>query len=289
MAEIVGIRFKRAGKVYYFDPGTTELEPNDNVVVETSRGPEVGWVVIAPKQVVDNEISEPLKPVLRIADSGDLKRLEEMRQRSQEALSVCTEKVEQLNLPMKLVDAEYNLDASRLTVYFGAEGRVDFRELVRELAATFHTRVELRQIGPRDEAKQVGGYGRCGRPLCCANHLCEFSAVSIKMAKDQDLPLNPTKISGLCGRLLCCLSHEAEQYKQMKEMIPKAGQKVDSPQGPGTVIGSNILRETVSLRLDTDARVEIPVSQLNQQETEPPKRRRRRSRRRRRPNSGQQK
>ena len=232
MAEIVGVRFKRAGRVYYFDPAGIELEANEYVVVKTSRGLELGKVVIAPKQVLASEISGELKPVVRKAEPEDIERAEALAAREEEALIECGRLIEKLNLPMKLLSTECNLDGSRLTFFFSAEGRVDFRELVRELTNRFKVKVELRQVGPRDETKLIGGFGRCGRPLCCMSFLSEFAPVSIRMAKDQNLPLNPMKISGICGRLLCCLVYENQQYCDIKEKMPKMGQRVDTSTGP---------------------------------------------------------
>ena len=262
MVEVVGIRFKRVGRVYYFDPAGVELEVGNWVVVETARGMEAGWVVIAPKQVLASELAEPLKPVLRKAEAEDLHQMEEFRSREQEALATCEAKVAQFNLPMKLISAEHNLDGSRLTFYFTAVGRVDFRELVRDLAATFKTRVELRQVGPRDKAKMMGGFGPCGRPLCCSSFLCEFNPVSIRMAKEQDVPLSPAKISGVCGRLLCCLSHESEQYREMKEKLPQVGQRVYTSLGEATVVGCNPLKETVMIQLESEVVVELPLAEV---------------------------
>jgi cell fate regulator YaaT (PSP1 superfamily) len=263
MAEIVGVRFKRAGKVYYFDPAGINLEVNDHVIVETSRGLELGRVVIAPRQVLANEITEPLKPVLRKAEPEDVKRAEELEEKAEEALIECGKLIEELGLPMKLLSVEYNLDGSRLTFLFSAEQRVDFRELVRRLTKRFKTRVELRQVGSRDEAKLMGGFGRCGRPLCCASFISEFEPISIKMAKEQDLPLNPMKISGICGRLMCCLSYESEQYRAMKEKLPKVGQRVSTPMGEAKVVGSNPLKETVLVELESEATVELPLSEIS--------------------------
>ncbi len=259
MAGVVGIRFKRAGKIYYFDPAGIELNVGDWVVVETGRGLELGRVVIAPKQVLSSEITEPLKPVLRKASEEDLRQKEEFRAKEKEALKQCQEMISRLNLPMKLLAAEYNLDGTRITFFFSAEGRVDFRELLKELTAALRSRIELRQVGPRDEAKLYGGIGRCGRLLCCTTYLSEFSPVSVRMAKDQDLPLNPMKISGVCGRLLCCLSHECEQYRTMKQQLPPIGQTVTTPMGVATVIGGNPLKETVVVQLESQATVELPV------------------------------
>jgi cell fate regulator YaaT (PSP1 superfamily) len=214
MPDIVGVSFRTHGKVYDFDPGQLELKPGDKVVVETARGQEMGEVV--SRGCVETP-GAPLKPVLRLATVEDNRKADELKDREQNALDECSRLVSRLELPMKLISAEYSLDESYLTIYFSAEGRVDFRELVRELSHNLHVRVELRQIGPRDEAKILGGYGRCGRELCCASFLTGFNPVSIKMAKVQDLPLNPMKISGVCGRLLCCLGYECEQYRQIKD------------------------------------------------------------------------
>lgn len=262
MADIVGIRFKRAGKVYYFDPAGIELEVKDQVVVKTSRGLEMGWVVIAPTQVLANEVNEPLKPVMRRAEPEDIERAQEFEDKGKEALEECGRLIARLNLPMKLLSAEYNLDGGRLTVFFSAEERVDFRELVRELSHRFKVRVELRQVGPRDGAKIIGGFGRCGRSLCCASFLSEFTPVSIRMAKEQDVPLNPMKISGLCGRLLCCLSYENEQYCAMRAKMPKSGQQVSTPMGVARVIGGNPLKEKVLVELENLERVELSPDEV---------------------------
>jgi cell fate regulator YaaT (PSP1 superfamily) len=270
MAEIVGIRFKRAGRVYYFDPADIEMDVGDCVVVKTARGSELGWVVIAPRQVMANEVTEPLKPVVRKADEADIERAKDFEGREAEALAECGRMIEKLGLPMKLLGAEYNLDGSRLTFFFSATERVDFRELVRELNRRFKVRVELRQLGPRDEAKLVGGFGRCGLPLCCMSFLTEFSPVSIKMAKEQNLPLNPLKISGVCGRLLCCLAYETKQYHAMKEKLPKPGQRVSTPMGVANVVSGNPIRETVLVELESQATVEMPLSDITV-EKQPPR------------------
>ena len=263
MAETVGIRFKRAGKVYFFDAADTELVPGDIVVVKTSRGMELGHVVVAPAQVVASEKEDKLSPVIRKADAEDIERSQELQDKADEALLECGRMIEELHLPMKLITAEYNLEGNRLTFLFSAEERVDFRELVRRLTGRFKVRVELRQVGSRDEAKLVGGYGRCGRPLCCMSFLTEFTPVSIKMAKEQELPLNPMKISGCCGRLMCCLAYEGEQYRAMKARMPKNGQRVSTQMGEATVVGSNALKETVLVELDTEARVELPLAEVS--------------------------
>ena len=262
MADIIGIRFKRAGRVYYFDPAGIDLTVNEYVVVKTSRGLELGQVVIAPEQVLDSEVSEPLKPVVRKAEPEDIGKAQEMEAKSTESLTECGKWVDKLNLPMKLLFAEYNLNGSRLTIYFNAAERVDFRELVKELTNQLKVRVELRQVGPRDEAKLVGGFGRCGRPICCTSFLDEFAPVSIRMAKDQDLPLNPMKISGICGRLMCCLGYEFETYHAMQEKLPKKGQQVLTSMGVATVVTGNLLKETVTLELESGATVELPLSEI---------------------------
>ena len=266
MADIVGVRFKRAGKIYYFDPADIDLEANDYVVVETTRGPELGQVVISPTQVLASEVSKPLKPVARKAEPEDVEHAQELDTKEGEALAECGKVIDKLNLPMKLLSAEYNLDGSRLTLLFSAAERVDFRELVRQLTRRFKVRVELRQIGPRDEAKLIGGFGRCGRPLCCMSFLSDFAPVSIKMAREQDLPLNPMKISGICGRLLCCLVYENEQYHKMKEALPKQGQRVSTSMGEATVVGGNPLKATVTVVLESQVSVELPLSEITLKE-----------------------
>jgi cell fate regulator YaaT (PSP1 superfamily) len=263
MTDIAGIRFKRAGKIYYFDAGDIELEAGDYVVVKTSRGNELGSVVITPAQVIVNEFDEPLSPVLRKAEPEDIEQAKMLQAKADEALVECGKMIGELNLPMKLLAAEYNLDSSRLTFLFSAEERVDFRDLVRRLTGKFKVRVELRQVGTRDEAKLIGSFGRCGRPLCCTSFLTEFTPVSIKMAKEQELPLNPMKISGACGRLMCCLAYEGEQYRMMKEKMPKSGQRVSTHMGEATVVGSNPLKETVMVELDSEATIELPLSEVS--------------------------
>lgn len=265
MSELVGIRFHQAGKVYYFDAAGIPLELNDCVVVETNRGQELGRVVISPGQVLSANITEPLKPVIRKATDDDMKQAEQRQAKNERALAKSRELIEKLNLPMKPVSAQYNLDGSHLTVFFSAEKRVDFRELVKELSRNLKTHVELRQIGARDEAKHIGGLGRCGLPLCCITFLSEFTPVSIKMAKEQNITLNPMKTSGLCGRLLCCLGYEYEQYRSMKEKLPTIGQEVSTSLGKAKVVGINPLKEAVSLELESGATVETPVSKITWQ------------------------
>ena len=266
MVDIVGVRYKRAGRIYYFDPAGIDLAVGDYVVVETSRGLELGQVVIAPTQVLASEVAKPLRSVVRKATEEDRERARKLEAKEAEALAECGQLVEKLELPMKLITAQYNLEDSRLTIYFSAEGRVDFRELVRQLSGCLKIRVELRQVGPRDEAKLIGGFGRCGRPLCCGTFLSEFEPVSIKMAKEQDLPLNPAKISGVCGRLLCCLGYEYQQYRSMKEKLPREGQQVATPMGRATVVGGNPLEETVLVELEGGASAEIALGEITKNE-----------------------
>ena len=250
MPVVVGIRFKDSGKTYFFDPSAVEmLNQGDSVIVETVRGLELAKVARAPHAVADTEVVGELKPVIRRAEAADFERMRLLGARHDEVLDRCSEKILEHSLPMRLVKAEYSFDGSRLTFYFTSEKRVDFRVLVRDLARTFKTRIELRQIGPRDEAKLLGGIGPCGRMLCCSTFLPDYARVSIKMAKDQDLPLNPTKISGVCGRLLCCLSYEHEQYLEIKAELPRRGAWVQTPDGPGEVVTVNVVRETVIVEL----------------------------------------
>jgi len=262
MSEIVGVRFHQAGKVYYFDAADNEVEVDDYVVVETSRGQELGKVVISPKQVLFSDITEPLKSVVRKAQAEDIEHAQQQQEKSREALAKCQELIRKLNLPMKSILAQYSLDGSHLTVFFSAAKRVDFRELVRELSHNQKTRVELRQVGVRDETKLFGGLGKCGFPLCCSTFLCDFAPVSIKMAKEQGVALNPMKTSGICGRLLCCLGYEYDQYRAMKEQLPGLGQEVSTPLGSAKVVGSNPLKETVLLELETGVTAELPLSQV---------------------------
>ncbi len=262
MPDIVGVRFKMAGKVYYFDPAGIELKVYDHVVVQTARGVELGQVTIAPKQILAADITAELKSIVRKATEEDLKRAQDYAAKENFALTECNKIVLRMNLPMKLVIAEYNLDGSRLTFYFTADERVDFRELVRELTSFFKSRIELRQIGPRDQAKMIGGMGRCGRLLCCSSYLTEFNPVSIKMAKEQDLPLDPMKISGVCGRLQCCLAYESSMYHDIKAEMPKRGQRVSTPSGDGWITGIYPLKESVMVDLDSQTRAEFPVAQI---------------------------
>ena len=263
MPLVVGVRFKSGGKVYYFDPnGIDDLEVGDWAVVKTARGSEVGEVVLGPHEVGQAEITGKLKPVQRRATAADTLEKQRCLTRSQEALKRCREKVAEYGLPMKIVHAEYGFGGKRLLFFFSAEKRVDFRDLVKDLAKVFRTRIELRQIGVRDEARLVGGMGRCGRPLCCSAWLSDFSPVSIKMAKQQGLPLNPMEISGLCGRLLCCLAYEHDFYQETKAKLPKKGKKVPTPQGVGTVKAVNILTESVTVELQDGVATEVTLQEL---------------------------
>ena len=262
MSEIVGVRFKKAGKVYDFDSAGIPLKVDDNVVVETTQGLEIGQVAVAPRQAEASEIQAPLKPVLRKATSEDLQRCQELEGKVAEALDECGKLIEKMNLPIKLLSADYSLDGNHLTVYFSSAERVDFRDLVRELARRLKVRVEMRQTGPRDEARMVGGCGRCGRPLCCGTFLTDFIPVAMKMAKEQGLPMNPMKISGVCGRLMCCLGYENELYKYLKVTLPKNGAWVTTAQGRGKVVDSSPLKQTVTIELETEARIEVPVAEI---------------------------
>jgi len=253
--DVVGVRFKKAGKIYYFDPGDLFIQKNDSVIVETVRGIEFGKVVTDRKSVDENDVVLPLKKVIRLANEKDQMIVSENKDAAREAYEVCCEKVEEHQLDMKLVDVEYTFDRNKVIFYFTADGRVDFRELVKDLAAIFRTRIELRQIGVRDEAKMLGGIGPCGRMLCCSTFLGDFEPVSIKMAKDQNLSLNPTKISGLCGRLMCCLKYENDEYEAAKESLPDVGETIQTPNGIGKVIGLNILERVLQVELTGQERI----------------------------------
>ncbi|MCR4420350.1 MAG: stage 0 sporulation family protein [Clostridia bacterium] len=270
MVRIVGVRFRRAGKIYYFDPGEQELAVGDKVLVETVRGLEYGEVVVGTKAVSEEEIVTPLRPVIRRVTAEDQEVLRSNTALEKEAFAICQQKIREHGLPMKLVGAEYTFDRSRLTFYFTAEGRVDFRQLVRDLAAVFRTRIELRQIGVRDEAKLLGGLGGCGRELCCASFLGEFDPVSIRMAKDQNLSLNPVKISGICGRLMCCLRFENDLYEEARNGYPEIGQRVLLESGPGRVVGINVVKGTVTVELEeSKVAVEVPREEVGQVEEQP--------------------
>lgn len=268
MYEVIGVRFKKAGKIYYFDPNGFHIQNGEFVIVETVRGVEYGKVVVNKKQVSEQDVVLPLKKVLRNATDEDKRVMEENKQAAKEAYDVCLEKVIQHNLDMKLVDVEYTFDRNKVIFYFTAEGRIDFRELVKDLAAIFRTRIELRQIGVRDEAKMLGGIGPCGRMLCCSTFLGDFDPVSIKMAKDQNLSLNPSKISGLCGRLMCCLKYENDEYEAAKEYLPDLEEMISTPLGLGKVVGLNILERLIQVELSNNDRVvEYSLNELMQDKT----------------------
>ena len=251
MIKITGVRFKNVGKIYYFSPNGLELKPKDRVVVETARGLECGEVTFSDRSIPDDEITSELKPVIRIATERDLRTVEENKEKEKAAFDICLKKIEAHKLKMKLVNVEYTLDRNKILFYFTADGRVDFRELVKDLASVFRTRIELRQIGVRDESKMVGGLGVCGRPFCCNTFLGDFQPVSVKMAKEQSLSLSPVKISGTCGRLMCCLKYEQDAYEHLLRVTPKNGAVVDTPEGKGTVVDFNLLTGILKIRLDS--------------------------------------
>ena len=253
MTKVIGVRFRQAGKVYFFSPGKLHVKQGDKVIVETARGVEFGSVVTGPKDVKDEEITQPLKSVIRVATEEDKRNEQKNREKEKEAFDVCLEKIRKHELDMKLINAEYTFDGNKVLFYFTADGRIDFRELVKDLAAVFRTRIELRQIGVRDETKIRGGIGICGRPLCCHTYLSDFAPVSIKMAKEQSLSLNPTKISGVCGRLMCCLTNEEETYEELNSHLPAIGDTVTTPEGlKGEVQSVSVLRQLVKVVVNLD-------------------------------------
>ena len=264
MINVVGVKFKDAGKLYYFSPGKLHVEAGDNVIVETARGLEFGKVTMGVTKVNESELVAPLKNIIRIATEKDRKKHEENLAKKEEAMRLCQEKVDAHKLDMKLIDVEYTFDNSKIVFYFTADGRVDFRELVKDLAAIFRMRIELRQIGVRDEAKMLGGVGNCGRGLCCNTWLSDFEPVSIKMAKVQNLSLNPSKISGICGRLMCCLRYEQEAYEELVKKVPKQGAFVETKDGFGTAVQVNLLRQTVQVKLDGDAEDSVRTFKANE-------------------------
>lgn len=274
MTRVIGVRFRPAGKIYYFAPGKFHIRQGDKVIVETARGVEFGSVVIEPKEIKDEEVMQPLKSVIRIATEEDKRAEEKNREKEKEAFKICLEKIRKHNLDMKLINAEYTFDNNKVLFYFTADGRIDFRELVKDLAAVFRTRIELRQIGVRDETKIRGGIGICGRPLCCHTYLSEFAPVSIKMAKEQNLSLNPTKISGVCGRLMCCLTNEEETYEELNSRLPAIGDTVTTNEGlKGEVQSVSVLRQLVKVvvTLDNDEK-EIREYKVNELKFRPRKR-----------------
>ena len=273
MIKVVGVRFRPAGKIYYFNPLQFKLSTGSHVIVETARGVEFGTVILAPKEVDNSQVVQPLKPVLRIATKEDEKNEEKNRAKEKEAFKICQEKIQKHNLQMKLVEAEYTFDNNKLLFYFTADGRIDFRELVKDLAAIFRTRIELRQIGVRDETKILGGIGICGRPLCCHSYLSEFAPVSIKMAKEQNLSLNPTKISGVCGRLMCCLKNEEDTYEYLNSRLPNVGDIVTTDDKlKGEVQSVNVLRQLVKVIVEIDDEKEIREYHANQLRFKPKRR-----------------
>ena len=270
MPTVVGIRFKKACKIYYFDPAESGVAKGDHAIVETARGVEYGEVVIGPREVNESSIVPPLKPVMRKATAEDDLKLAENKIREKEAFNICLRKIKNHDLPMRLIDVEFTFDVNKIIFYFTADGRIDFRELVKDLASVFRTRIELRQIGVRDEAKMLGGIGSCGRPLCCATFLGDFEPVSIRMSKDQSLSLNPTKISGICGRLMCCLKYENHMYckgcgngnKRERVEIPKMGALVVTPLGEGKVVGINRGQHTASVKLAPDNIIQVEWDEI---------------------------
>lgn len=263
MVNVAGVRFKRAGKVYYFDPGDLDVKKDTNVIVETARGMEYGVVTLGIKSVSEKEIVAPLKKIIRIANDKDSQQHAENLKKKERAIMLCQEKVDKHKLDMKLIDVEYTFDNSKIIFYFTADGRVDFRELVKDLAGVFKMRIELRQIGVRDEAKMVGGIGACGRALCCNTWLPEFEPVSIKMAKVQNLSLNPTKISGICGRLMCCLKYENDVYMELRKGMPEYGERIKTEDGIGVVFDSNILENKIKVRLVLEEKTEDKPEKLS--------------------------
>ena len=273
MIKVVGVRFRSAGKIYYFAPGKQKIEKGMHVIVETARGVEYGTVLIAPREVKEESVIQPLKPVIRVATAEDDKTEEKNKVKEKEAFRICLEKIARHKLEMKLVEAEYTFDNNKLLFYFTADGRIDFRELVKDLAAVFRTRIELRQIGVRDETKILGGIGICGRELCCKSYLSEFAPVSIKMAKEQNLSLNPTKISGVCGRLMCCLKNEEETYEYLNSRLPYVGDTVTTDDGfRGEVQSVNVLRQQVKVLIEVNDEKEIREYKVEQLKFRPRKR-----------------
>ena len=274
MIKIVGVRFRKAGKIYYFDPAGMEIETGTHVIVETARGIEFGTVMIPPREMEEDGVVQPLKPVIRIATEADEITEQKNKEKEKEAFQICLEKIAKHKLEMKLVEAEYPFDNNKLLFYFTADGRIDFRELVKDLASVFRTRIELRQIGVRDETKILGGIGICGRPLCCSTYLSEFIPVSIKMAKEQNLSLNPTKISGVCGRLMCCLKNEEETYEYLNSRLPNVGDYVTTIEGlKGEVQSVSVLRQLVKVIVEVNDEKEIREYKVDELKFRPKRRR----------------
>ena len=274
MIKIIGVRFRNAGKIYYFDPKKLPIKKGDHVIVETARGIEYGSVVADAREVTDDQVVQPLKPVIRIANADDNARAQRNKEKEKEAFRICLEKIRKHKLEMKLIDTEYTFDNNKVLFYFTADGRIDFRELVKDLASVFKTRIELRQIGVRDETKVVGGVGICGRELCCHTFLSEFAPVSIKMAKEQNLSLNPTKISGVCGRLMCCLKNEEDTYEYLNSRLPGIGDRVIADDGlKGEVQGVNVLRQLVKVLVEVQDEKELRESKVEQLKFKPRRKR----------------
>ena len=274
MIKIVGVRFRKAGKIYYFDPAGMEIETGTHVIVDTARGIEFGTVMIQPREMEEDGVVQPLKPVIRIATEADEITEQKNKEKEKEAFQICLEKIAKHKLEMKLVEAEYTIDNNKLLFYFTADGRIDFRELVKDLASVFRTRIELRQIGVRDETKILGGIGICGRPLCCSTYLSEFIPVSIKMAKEQNLSLNPTKISGVCGRLMCCLKNEEETYEYLNSRLPNVGDYVTTIEGlKGEVQSVSVLRQLVKVIVEVNDEKEIREYKVDELKFRPKRRR----------------
>ncbi len=281
MQTVVGVRFKRAGKIYYFDPRNLYVKTDDGIIVETARGVEYGKIVLGPRKIKKEELAAPLKPIIRLATVEDMIQVGKNKEREEKAFDICKEKIAKHGLPMKLINVEYTFDMNKIVFFFTADGRVDFRALVRDLASVFRTRIELRQVGVRDEAKELGGIGHCGRPLCCSSFLTEFSSVSIRMAKNQGLSLNPEKVSGVCGRLMCCLRYENDSYKkggdlckdcdlvrkkQQRNKPPRVGKDVMTPQGEGKVLSVNTNKRTVTIQFENQQRTELAWTDVEEKE-----------------------
>lgn len=264
MQKVVGVTFKKAGKIYYFDPGDLEIKNGEYIIVETARGVEYAEVVVAEKELTEDEIVSPLKSVIRKATLKDKEKHEKNLELEEKAYDICFKKIDKHGLEMKLIDVEYTFDHNKILFYFTADGRIDFRELVKDLASVFKTRIELRQIGVRDEAKMLGGLGPCGLPVCCATFLRDFQPISIKMAKKQNLSLNPSKISGLCGRLMCCLQYESKTYKDLKRMMPNLGTNIELEVGSGKVVDRNLVKHTVEVDIGNEENIEVNVEELEE-------------------------
>ncbi|MBP7056154.1 MAG: stage 0 sporulation family protein [Candidatus Omnitrophica bacterium] len=259
MYEVVQVRLRESGKITYFSTNGMKFKAGDHVIVEADRGLDYGQVLSETEVLLDADIEEPLKKVMRKANPWDMHQIEKNKKKIKEAMDTCSKKIHERHLPMKLIDAEFSFDRSKIVFYFTAEGRVDFRDLVKDLANAFKTRIELKQIGVRDEAKMLGGLGPCGRALCCATYLKDFEPVTIKMAKEQSLPLNPTKISGLCGRLMCCLGYEYKTYKELMKGLPREGETLKTPKGSGKVVAVNAIKRAVSVELEDGSIIEVPI------------------------------